>query len=358
VVGETDLSTGDGLMVVRILAAMAANESATKSRRMKRKNDQRAAAGLPHGGNLRPFGYDQTRMAIVEDEARIIRQMVARYLAGESTRSLAGWLQESGVSTVSGKPWITTSVKQILTSERIAGLRRHRGEVVGPAAWPAIISEDEHRRALAVQQQRTVAGRRAPRRYLLSGMLRCGKCGSMLYSAARQTTRRYVCLSGPDHGGCGKLTVVAPPVEELIAHGVLYRLDTTELSDTLAGRAAADDSLTALSTQIADDTAQLEELATAYGNKDVTMREWLDAKKPIEARIAKAQRELARATHSGAIQGLVGQGAVLASSWDTLNLDRQAQIVRTVLDHAVIAPVGSSGPRKMDPNRVQPMWRL
>ena len=37
VVGDTDLSTGDGLMVVRILAAMAANESATKSRRVKRR---------------------------------------------------------------------------------------------------------------------------------------------------------------------------------------------------------------------------------------------------------------------------------------------------------------------------------
>jgi site-specific DNA recombinase len=55
VVGDTDLSTGDGLMVVRILAAMAANESATKSRRVKRKMEQNAAAGLPHGGFARAF---------------------------------------------------------------------------------------------------------------------------------------------------------------------------------------------------------------------------------------------------------------------------------------------------------------
>jgi site-specific DNA recombinase len=51
-----------------------------------------------------------------------------------------------------------------------------------------------------------------------------------LYSATRQTTLRYVCLAGPDHNGCGRLTVVAPPVEELITKAVLYRLDTQELA--------------------------------------------------------------------------------------------------------------------------------
>ena len=44
VVGDTDLTTGDGLMVVCMLAAIAANESSTKSRRVRRKMEQNAAA--------------------------------------------------------------------------------------------------------------------------------------------------------------------------------------------------------------------------------------------------------------------------------------------------------------------------
>ena len=115
-----------------------------------------------------------------------------------------------------------------------------------------------------------MSGRRAPRRYALSGLLRCGKCGNTLYSAARQTTRRYVCLSGPDHGGCGRLTVVAEPVEELIAKAVLYRLDTPELAEALAGRTAQDEALAEVAEQLAHDRAQLEELAAAYAERAIT----------------------------------------------------------------------------------------
>jgi len=357
VVGDTDLSTGDGLMVVRILAAMAANESATKSRRVKRKLEANAAAGLPHGGALRPFGYDQTRVTVVESEAVIIRKLAERFLAGESLRSLATWLDEIEVQTVAGKPWRTTTLKAVLASPRIAGLRQHRGEVVAPAAWPAIITEDQHRRIHALMQRKAASGRRAARRYLLSGLLRCGKCGGKLFSAARQDTRRYVCLSGPDHGGCGRLTVVADPVERLIAAGVLFRLDTAELADALAGRTATNEAMSGIADALVKDREQLAELAEAYGNRLVTLTEWLSAKKPIEQRIERAAKRMSRASNTDALHGLIGQGQALRASWHGLNLDRQTTIIAAVLDHAVIAP-GVLGSRSLDPQRVRPFWRL
>jgi site-specific DNA recombinase len=40
--GDLDIANGDGLMVIRLLSAVAANESATKSRRVLRKMLQRA----------------------------------------------------------------------------------------------------------------------------------------------------------------------------------------------------------------------------------------------------------------------------------------------------------------------------
>ena len=110
--------------------------------------------------------------------------------------------------------WRTPTVRAVLMSGRIAGSRDHHGVAAGPAAWPAIITGEQHQQILATFQSKKISGRRAPRRYLLSGLLRCGKCGTRLYSSARGETRRYVCLSGPDHGGCGGLTIVAPPVEE------------------------------------------------------------------------------------------------------------------------------------------------
>jgi hypothetical protein len=95
----------------------------------------------------------------------------------------------------------------MLRSGRIAGLREHRGEVVCPAQWEPVIDPAERDRVLARMAERVAIGRRAPRRYVLSGLLRCGKCGGKLYASRRGTSRRYVC---PDHGGCEPVTRGTP----------------------------------------------------------------------------------------------------------------------------------------------------
>ena len=357
VVGDTDLSTGDGLLFARMLGAIASHESATKSRRLARKFEQNAAAGLPHGGSQRPFGYEDDKVTVREDEAAVIRTLVARFLAGESLRSLATWLDGEGVRTVFGKEWRTPTLRTLIASGRIAGLREHRGIVVGPAVWAPIITEDEHRRVRARMEERKTTGRRTPQRYLLTGLLRCGKCEAKLFSSPRATTRRYVCASGPDHRGCGRLTVVADPLERLIADAVIYRLDTPELADALTGRASADAQAAATADERAAAKVRLDDLAGLFAADQITMREWLVARGPIEARIGDAERRLARASRADALQGLVGNGDALRAQWSGLNLARQHAIVFAILDHARIGP-GVLGARTLDPDRVQPVWRL
>ncbi|KGN31248.1 hypothetical protein N798_09300 [Knoellia flava TL1] len=284
VVGDSDMMTGDGLMVIRMLSAVAANESATKSRRIRRKNEQRAAAGLPHAGGsrARPFGYERDKVTIREDEAAVVRTLVERFCAGESLRSLTVWLDAQGVRTICGGLWKTQTLRTLITSPRIAGLREHREQVGGPAVWEGIITPEQRDEVLAVMSTKQITGRRAPRRYLLSGLLRCGKCGNRLYSAARQSTRRYVCQKGPDHGGCGQLSVVAPPVEQLIADAVLIRLASSEFSDALAGRAAASAETAQLAEQVTADRAQLDELADLYAARTITAAEWARAREGID----------------------------------------------------------------------------
>ena len=357
VTGGMDLGTDDGLLIGRIYAAVAAQESAAKSRRIKRKNDEKAANGLPHSGYRRPYGFEPDKTTQVPSEVRIIRTMVSQYLAGKSVLAITRWLDERGILTVSGNRWTTTTVRGILFSPRIAGLREHRGEIVGPAAWKPIITEDKRALILAEGERRAVSGRRAPRRYLLSGLLRCGRCGNRLYSAARESTRRYVCSSSVDHGGCGKLTVVAAPLEELIADAVLVRLDSPELTDALSGRQHASEDVSALSADREADRAQLLELSTLYAEKQITVAEWIDARNHIEARITQADRRLRTASSNPVLSDLTGQGSTLRASWVSLDLDVQSTIVGVVLDHAVISP-GVLGARVLDPGRVGLHWRL
>lgn len=355
--GPIGISDGDGLMVLRVLAAVAANESASKSRRVRRKLDEVAASGRPHGGSNRPFGYEDDRITIRPDEADIIRTLAARYIAGESLRSLCTWLDDEGVQTVKGKEWRSTSLRYMLASPRIAGLRQHRGEVIGEAIWEPIISIEDRNRILARMEQAKNTGRRTPRRYVLSGMCRCSKCGGTLFSAARVDTRRYVCLSGPDHRGCGGTTVVAQPLEQLVTDAVLYRLDTPQLAAALTGQADDQTAAADLSDALAADRAHLDELAALYADRQITSREWIAARNPIEARIRDTERALMRLTRSDALTGIIGNGQQLRSSWNTLNLTRQAAIIRAILDHVIIHP-GKPYATSFDPNRAELIWRL
>ncbi|MFT7395208.1 MAG: site-specific DNA recombinase [Candidatus Azotimanducaceae bacterium] len=355
--GPVDALNGDGLTMARVMSAIAADESRAKSRRVKRKLDEVAASGRPHGGSRRPFGFESDRITHRRDEAEVIRVLVACFLAGESLRSLAMWMDDQGITTVFGKAWRTTTIRDMLISPRIAGLRQHRGEVIGDAVWELIITPADRTRMLAMLEQKRNTGRRTPRRYLLSGLLRCGRCSHTLFSSRRESSRRYVCMGGPNHRGCGRLTVVAEPVEQLAGAAVLYRLDTPELADVIAGRAAQDERAAALSDNMGDDSRQLDELAQAYAAKQITMREWLTAREPIEGRIRDAQRRLDRITRTDSLAGFIGNGEALHAQWSELNLTRQHAIIRAVLDHAVVAPTDVRG-GSFNPDRVGLVWRV
>jgi len=361
VTADIDLGNDDGLFMARVLGAVAAKESARKSARLRSKARQNAEQGRVSGGGIRPFAYADDRVTVVESEAAIFRDLATRYLAGESLMSLTNWMQEQGILSVAGKPWHTSVLRTTLTNPLYAGLRAHHGEVVAEAVWPAIITVEQHRQLVAAFARKKTTGRRTPRRYLLSGLLRCGKCGNKLFSSVRKDrkieTRRYVCQSGPDHGGCGKLTVVAAPLEEWIAEAVLIRLDSPAMADALAGRAAADERHAATLAELEADKAQMEELAAMWSAKEISTVEWKTAREPIERRIQTAERQLSQLIGTTTLDEWIGNSAGLRDAWEGLNLTRQAAIIGAVLDYATILP-GTPGARGLDPHRVVPSWAL
>ncbi|MGY2065566.1 recombinase family protein [Blastococcus sp. SYSU DS0619] len=356
VAGDADLGSGDGLLVARIMGAVAAQESAAKSRRVKRKMLQNAELGLPHGRSRRPFGFDDDAITHRADEAAIIRELAERFVAGESLRSLCTDLDDRGIRSVKGVPWHTHSLRQVLSNPRIAGLRRHNGQIVGKAAWEPIIDEDLHRRVLATIESRKVSGRRTARTYLLSGLLRCGKCDGTLYSSRRVDSRRYVCLSGPDHRGCGGLTVVALPLEQLVTDYALFRLDSPAVADAIAGRGSADAEASALAAELAEERETLDYLAEQFGTRRIDRRQWEKARVPVESRVQTLERRLAQITRTDALTGL-GNGDTLRRNWSALNLDRQAAILSALVASISIAP-GTRGAQALNPDRVQVSWRL
>jgi len=354
--GDVDLSTHDGQFLARILGAVAKKESDDKSRRIRRKHEELAQAGKIAGGGSRPYGYEDDKRTVRESEAVVIRECAARFLAGEALRSVCGGLNDRGVPTSTGGQWQQQTLSRMLRSARISGQREHKGEIVAPAEWPAIISPAETTRIRGLLSDPDRRTNKVARRYLLVRLLRCGLCGETLVSRPKQGgARAYQCVKGPGFSGCGRISVMADPLEHFLVEAVLYRLDSPELAAAMSGKPGNPDA-ERWQAEIDQSRAQLDELAAMYGRREIGMTEWQAARTPVERRVTDAKKQLGRLTRTTALAGQIGNATQLRERWQTLPLTRQHAIVAAVLDHLVVAP-GRRGYNRFDPSRFNPVWR-
>lgn len=248
--GEIDLTTATGRMIARILGATAQAEVEQTRARLRRQRKQAAEAGL-HRGGPRPFGFEVDGTTHREDEAEVIRWATAAILAGRTLSAVARELNERGVKTSIGNTWNHMRIRDVLVRPRNAGLigkgRASRGEVeiIGPAQWEPIISEDEWR---ALYQLLIDPSRRLQNgselKHLGSGFYTCGICGGPLRTVpyggtpARGGPRRrhYRCVQFPH------LTVLKPPTDEYVRGVVAELIRDPRIAAALL---PVDDSLTA-----------------------------------------------------------------------------------------------------------------
>ncbi|WP_166389594.1 recombinase family protein [Nocardioides ochotonae] len=189
--GTVDLTTASGRMVARMLGAAAQHEVDHARERMRRAKTQAAASGKYRGGP-RPYGYESDGMTIREDEAQVIRDMTTAVLAGRSLHAIARELNAKGLTTSTGRDWTQPRVKDVLIRPRNAGLIHHgradgrtegrhdrpEFQIVGKAAWPAIVTEDEWRavHTMLVDPSRRTNLVNEPK-WLLSNIAMCGREG-------------------------------------------------------------------------------------------------------------------------------------------------------------------------------------
>jgi site-specific DNA recombinase len=148
-----------------------------------------------------------------------------------------------------------------------------------------------------------------------------------LYSSRREHARRYAC---PEPISTDAATAPSSPPEELITAAVLWRLDTPDFADTLAGRTAQDEHTAELSEALATEQAQLYELTEMWAARQIGRSEWLTARTPIEVRVNDLQRRLHRVIDNDALAGLAGNGTALRQQWDQLNFTGQHASVKAV----------------------------
>jgi site-specific DNA recombinase len=351
--GDIDLASPAGRMTARIVGAVARHESEHKAERIARKARELAENGVANmGGQRRPYGYRDDRVTVEPSEARVIQAAGGRLLAGESLRSIAAGLNHDGEPTVGGGPWDPRVLRTLLRSARIAGRREHHGQVVAEAAWPAIVDPDTHRRLRAVLDDPSRLTRRTPRRYVLSGLVFCGRCQHPMGSRPRHGYRAHVCVTSPGRpDACGRCQIKAEDLERLVVKACKVRADSPAVR---AGLAQPDEAPSADARELDALDARRLELPAMWGRGELDRAQMQSALDAIDARLAELRSAEAAHVRAQGTATLVGD---LRARWESMTLEQQAAAVGALVARVVIAPAVVRGRKRFDDLRVAIEWR-
>lgn len=200
--------SGDGELMLTVLSSFAEEESRSTSENNKWRLRKMFKNGEVFINTTRFLGYDKDKngeLVINEDEAEIVKKIYSKYLKGNGSFRIANMLNEESIPTVTGAKWHDSTVLAILKNEKYKGDAKlqktytpnyrdkkkkvNKGELNSyyvEDSHPAIISKEIWAKVQIEMEKRakvkgnTKGSKKYQKRYPLSGMLYCSKCGSTL----------------------------------------------------------------------------------------------------------------------------------------------------------------------------------
>ncbi|HWU45225.1 MAG TPA: recombinase family protein [Humibacter sp.] len=350
--GEIDLSTADGEFRATLLASLARFEVRRKSERQERANAHRVATGRPVTGR-RPFGFESDRLTPREPEAEWVRWAVQAILDGSTLYAVRKRWNDEGVTTATGRAWLTTTVRQVLMRPSNAGLLQHRGQVVGEGGTPLVPLEQwEAMRAILEHPDRTP--KRGPKvAHVASGVVVCSVCGSAMrfHTPGKDRAPRYTCtrekLAVRDN--LQHPTILRDDLERLLAEAVFMALTQAKEVDSTEDDAAplrVERAELARRRKVQQDLAELPGAdleATAKRLRDLGQQiEGLDGR--IAESVAADSRASLMATAREALDPREGFEAVHGAAafpawlpkWDGMPIEKRHAIIRDLFGPIVL----------------------
>ncbi|MET3288309.1 UNVERIFIED_CONTAM: site-specific DNA recombinase [Brevibacillus sp. OAP136] len=246
-----DTSTAVGRMVLQLLGVFAEFERERIAERVRETMYHAVQRGKVVTAPC--FGYDvqDGRYLINEEEARWVRIMAERIIAGQGTWTIAKMLNDHGVLTKRGREWTLKAVRIYLwKNERLRGhtvwnqhYRKNRKQIERPAReWlvvrnthePILDQETYENLQARLEQNQHLAPRAKRSGYLLSGLVRCGHCGSSM-NGMKAVTRnkeqtyvsmKYVCAAYQKKAQCFYHFIHTTVLEEHVLQEILAISET------------------------------------------------------------------------------------------------------------------------------------
>lgn len=186
-----DTSSPLGKAMIGLLAVFAQLEREQIKERTRMGKMARAKAGLHHGSGYIPIGYNYQdgKLVINVYEAEQVKKIYKWYLEGESFQGIASLLRSKGYTNRYSSYSHWSTVRSILRNPTYTG-RLHYGDVVVENAHEAIITDEQFQAVQSmIANRHEIYGKNSFKsKYLLTGIIFCGKCGARYF---RCNTRRY-----------------------------------------------------------------------------------------------------------------------------------------------------------------------
>jgi hypothetical protein len=245
--------------------------------------------------------------------------------------------------------WHGSMIRRVLMSPRIAGLKEHRGEIVGQATWPAIIDRATHDRLVGLlgDKSRRPANYGRPRIHPLAGLLYCGSCGGRLVSYLQPRQRRgYGCRKDENPDCDARVRIVAEPLEAYIEG---YVIDQWQNPRTRKIAQSDDDRLKRIAkigAEMAELQRQKKDAFRMKLRREVDIQTFREVTKEMDTALDQLDREHKSLTSEAAMPELRDPSL----AWEDLSaVDRRA-LTEMLVDKIIIAP----HPHKIDKDARRP----
>ena len=243
--------SGDGELMMTILASYAQEESRSASENQKWRIKRNFEEGLPWDGTLYGYRLKGGKYEIIPAEAEIVRRIYAEYLSGFGYELITRRLNEEGVPSRFNRQWGPSTISGILCNYTYTGnlllqktfrenhitkkkqfnqgeLPKYHAEnahdaIIDMDTFLAVQAEKAHRAARFVKKS-------APNRvYPFTSLLVCGNCGKNYKRKVTNSGVAWICST---FSSKGKIACASKQIPEETLHRVtaevLGQTDFTE----------------------------------------------------------------------------------------------------------------------------------
>ena len=231
--------SGDGELMMTILASYAQEESRSASENQKWRIKRSFESGIPWDRTLMGYRMENEHYVIVPGEAELVRRIYNEYLSGKGYPSIAKMLNDEGIPSRFGGKWNQSSISRILSNYTYTGnlllqktfRENHitKRKIFNNGELPKYLAEESHEAIIdeetfqAVQEEKSRRSARfnkksVPKKtYPFSSFMVCDNCG--------KNYRRKVTKSGPvwvcnTFNSLGKSACASKQIPEPILHQV------------------------------------------------------------------------------------------------------------------------------------------